>query len=195
MLSSLLFIALCVVLHFAPHALALIDARASLAVAPLQTLSGIQFFLVATAFGSALGVIAIGIGFAYIGRLDTANTLRLIFLLSAVIAANKFLKELFIRARPDALAWFDSLASFSFPSAHASAAVALYGFIAAVLYARTGRLAYVFLPVVAILLVGASRVALNAHYFSDVIGGCLLGGALLAFAFLFPFERLVNRYE
>jgi undecaprenyl-diphosphatase len=191
--SLLLFALLAALLHFAPEILAPVDSWVSALIVPLQTFTGIEFFLAATALGSAIGIIVIGTGFAYIGRLDPANTLRLMSLLIVVTVVERFVKETFMRTRPDALAWFDPLPSFSFPSAHAAAALALYGFIATVLYRRTRRARYAFLPALVIALVGLSRIVLNAHYFSDVIGGYLLGAILLAFSFLLPFERLTGR--
>lgn len=193
-LSAVLFVLLALALYVAPEALDAVDVWAAMQVAPLQTLAGIQVFLALTALGGGVGIIAVAIGFAYIARLPTAQVLRLTFLLVAVAVADKVLKEAFVRARPDALAWFDALPSYSFPSAHASAALALYGFIAIVLYERTRRASYTFIPGLTILLVGLSRIVLGAHHFSDVIGGYLIGIAVLALALVLPFERLTQRY-
>ena len=187
--SAHLFLLLAAAVRFAPDAVNIVDNLFASWLLPLQTYSWVGFFLAVTALGSTVGVISIGIGFAYLAHLSNAQVLRLTFLLTAVALLNRTVKEFFARARPEPLAWFDLLPSFSFPSAHASAVMALYGFIAVYLYRRTRRFVYAFLPLLAILLVGLSRVALNVHHASDVIGGYLLGLVLLACAITFPFER------
>ena len=87
------------------------------------------------------------------------------------------LKHLLERERPD-----DSLLAvqtFSFPSGHATTAMALYGFIAYLLirfnqnFAQKIRITTI--AILFILLIGLSRVVLNQHYLSDVLGGYLVG--------------------
>jgi undecaprenyl-diphosphatase len=178
----------------APGALTAVDALITGFSTPLQTLRGVEIFLVITALGGGVGIIAVAVGFAYIARLSTSSVLRLTLLMLGVLVTNRVAKEFFARARPDALSWLAALPSFSFPSAHATSALALYGFVAVVLYRRTRRMSVVLLPAVIVLLVGMSRIVLAAHYFTDVLGGYLLGLALLAFAFALPLERLIKRY-
>lgn len=192
--SALLLIILTAVLHLAPQTVDVLDASVSRMIMPLQTFTGIQFFLAVTVLGGGVGIMLVSIGLVYIARLAPAQVLRLIFLLVSVAVATRILKELVARSRPDPLAWFDTLPAFSFPSAHASAAFALYGFIAVLIYRRTRRISYVLIPSLAILLVGLSRIVLNAHHFSDVIGGYLLGALVLSVACIMPFEKLINRY-
>lgn len=70
----------------------------------------------------------------------------------------------------------------SFPSAHATTAVAVYGFVALAAaggLAGPARRGVVAGAVMMALLIGASRVVLSVHYLTDVLGGYLVGGAWL----------------
>jgi undecaprenyl-diphosphatase len=93
--------------------------------------------------------------------------------------AESTLKVLIGRPRP-----FD--ASFGFPSGHATAAAAFFG---ALIYLSgsldpPARTLARGLAMLAILLVGFSRVMLRAHWPSDVLGGIALGLALASAAAL-----------
>ncbi len=82
---------------------------------------------------------------------------------------------------PDALI---ATAGFSFPSGHTLNSTVSYGLIALLIW-RSGwpawlRRASVVGLVVLIILVGLSRIALGAHYPSDVLGGWLAGVAIVA---------------
>lgn len=89
------------------------------------------------------------------------------------------LKEIFHRARPPLNTAFIVENSFSFPSGHATIAVALYGFIIYILFrefrSRLHRFFILFFGVLLIFLIGLSRLYLGVHFLSDVIGGYLLG--------------------
>jgi undecaprenyl-diphosphatase len=64
----------------------------------------------------------------------------------------------------------------SFPSGHAQNAVANWGYLAL----RLRNRAVAIVAAVAILFIGVSRIMLGVHYPQDVIGGWLIGLALLA---------------
>jgi undecaprenyl-diphosphatase len=103
-----------------------------------------------------------------------------------VLAAKNF----FNRPRPlDQFHIFNRIGA-SYPSAHAFIAVVFYGFTAYVLmhhihirrhmYARSIQVIITVLTLILIFSIGLSRVALDFHWLSDVIGGWLLGIAVLA---------------
>jgi len=85
----------------------------------------------------------------------------------------------FHRPRPDIALYFES--TYSFPSGHATFAVALYGFIGYLLMlmrhagSLRARLNILFVTTVLVLVIGLSRVYLGEHYLSDVYAGFLLG--------------------
>lgn len=88
------------------------------------------------------------------------------------------LKYLIARHRPQFIPGV-SEGSPSFPSGHATASLALYGFIAYALVeslpTRRLRLEAAYWTSVLILLIGFSRVFLSLHYATDIIGGYLVG--------------------
>ena len=75
----------------------------------------------------------------------------------------------------------------SFPSGHATAAVAVYGFlayaIARVLPSIRERFEVAYWTAILILLIGLSRILLGVHFLTDVIGGLLVGGFWLLIGF------------
>lgn len=109
----------------------------------------------------------------------------------ACVAVNQAVKFLVARERPTILV-LDAESGFSFPSGHSMAALVFYGllfyFILRYLRRKSRRVLLCFACVAMILLVGISRIYLGVHFFSDVLGGFLLGGTVL-FTFLFFYEK------
>jgi undecaprenyl-diphosphatase len=92
------------------------------------------------------------------------------------------LKARFGRVRPQD--WlYRQETNEAFPSGHASTAVVTYGGIFALFMIETNEPAVRIACVIALLVfvfgIGWSRIALGAHYFSDVIAGYLVGFATL----------------
>ncbi len=88
-----------------------------------------------------------------------------------------WLKNFIMRSRP--LEAFYKEDSFSFPSGHATLAMAFYGFLIYFLTKQTRdwkrKINYLWLGASLIFIVGFSRLYLNVHYFSDVIAGYVVG--------------------
>ncbi|MCC9136856.1 phosphatase PAP2 family protein [Pontibacter silvestris] len=83
------------------------------------------------------------------------------------------------RDRPADVAYYP-VKNFSFPSGHATTAMALYGMCAYFLVRHfkknsSKRKASSWAGVILILLVGFTRIYLGVHYLSDVLAGFLLG--------------------
>jgi undecaprenyl-diphosphatase len=92
---------------------------------------------------------------------------------------NELLKLEVHRQRPFFIDPFGSWSGYSFASGHSIGATLLYGQLALllvpILKERHGRGLTIGLAALLILLVGFSRIALGAHYLSDVLGGIVLG--------------------
>ena len=93
-------------------------------------------------------------------------------------------KLLFHRDRPADILLFER--TDSFPSGHATVTVALYGFLAylAIRFSHsfTRQVRVLVMTVFFSILVGLSRIVLNEHYLSDVLGGYLVGALWLTVA-------------
>jgi membrane-associated phospholipid phosphatase len=156
-----------------------IDIPVATFLRSFQTYRTVQFFLVVTAFGGITGVIAIALGTLVFVRHQKNTILELVTLLAGITMLVQITKIFIVRMRPDSLQWLPSLNSFSFPSGHTTSAVALYGFIAFLLYRQaqntTIKNTGILLCIAAVLLISFSRLILSEHYFSDVMGGLLLG--------------------
>ncbi|MFZ0451756.1 MAG: LssY C-terminal domain-containing protein [Desulfatiglandaceae bacterium] len=105
-------------------------------------------------------------------------------LLAAIVGSDAFTqlgKLLFHRPRPlSALYWEHS---FSFPSGHATIAVAFYGFLTYIVMREAKRwetkVNICFAGIALVLLIGFSRLYLGVHYLSDVWAGYLVGALWL----------------
>ena len=98
---------------------------------------------------------------------------------------NLVLKHFFHRQRPVLENPLVTLSSFGFPSGHTMGATLFYGllalFLACSIGAWLGRGFVCCAAALVITLIGASRIYLGAHYFTDVIGAIAVGLAWLAF--------------
>lgn len=103
-----------------------------------------------------------------------------LFVLSFVgsFLLNSLLKYIFARPRPNLFPPLVVEHSYSFPSGHTMAAVAVYGLLALVLWQR-GRRGWAALAGSWAPLVALSRVYLGAHYPSDVLASLAIGAIYL----------------
>jgi len=142
-----------------------------------------NIFLVITMLGKSYVVIIITILliFYFWKKRDWEYIIPLILSVAGSSATALILKLFIARPRPVGVAvYIEDLSSF--PSGHATVAVALYGFLAYFIYKKwfgVRRWLGLIGMLIIIILIGLSRIYLGVHYFSDVVGGYLVGGLWL----------------
>lgn len=89
-------------------------------------------------------------------------------------ATSSILKQAFARARPDVVPHLDTFGNLSFPSGHATSAMAIL-LLAALLIPRHNRAFWIGLAVLGGSLVSVSRLFLGVHWPSDIVSGMMWG--------------------
>ncbi len=143
-----------------------------------------------TALGDARFIAILGISMALV-LLRHHRSAYMAGLAAAIFGSlgfSYFLKLVIERGRPlPSLAAIDA-PGYSFPSMHAACAMAMYGFLAymvwKLLHPPHHRAPIVALISVIILVIGFSRMYLGVHYPSDVAAGFAIGGLFLWFGIL-----------
>lgn len=99
---------------------------------------------------------------------------------------TQFIKILVQRPRPNSKLYFES--SFSFPSTHATIAIAFYGFLFSLflkkIKSKKKKILLFSIFLLFVFLIGLSRLYLGVHYLSDVLVGYILGIFWLILAIL-----------
>lgn len=128
--------------------------------------------------GDVAGILALCLpwGAWLLAKRHTATLLHLVAGLAGMAMANTLLKHLIGRVRPETPAYLTDSASY--PSAHTSTSVLLVGltaaFFAQELSPHRRHLAY-WLAILACVPMALSRLVLDVHWASDLVGGVLLG--------------------
>ncbi len=111
--------------------------------------------------------------------------------------AYKVLKDWFVRPRPD-LEHLVEVKSYSFPSGHAMVSMVLYFTVAYLLIeeiqSKTVKWLVAILASLLVLLIGASRIILQVHYPSDVLGGYAFG-FIWAAIWIFLYKYFKHQYR
>lgn len=164
------------------------DNRANAWFAPYRTPLLIEIFAWITDLGGSSALVALIVaasGLLWAGaRPGLILPLWITFLGSQ--ATTWLGKFAFARERPEFLTAIT--ASYpSFPSGHATGAMAVYGFLAYAiardLPIRRQRYDIAYWTLILVLMIGFSRVFLSVHYVSDVATGFLVGGFWLLVGF------------
>lgn len=148
-----------------------------------RTTGLVHFFLLITNLASSWFAISLSVVFVAFLFLKKKKNYVFPFLVSLTggMLTNFLGKFLIRRLRPVEPVYLES--SYSFPSAHSTLAVVLYGFIFYYLWRQTKKRSQknliLVLGILLILAIGFSRIYLGVHFFTDVAGGYFLGLAWL----------------
>lgn len=167
--------------------LATMDGRAAQLFAGMMTPTLTLIAKAITFLGSVAFVTASAFCLALVLALRKAKY-QLLFVALAMLGGsllNITLKHLFHRQRPVLENPVVTLSSYGFPSGHTMGSALLWGcvaiFAANSLRTSAGR-ASIFLAAAAwVAIIGATRIYLGAHYFTDVVGAVAASAAWLAF--------------
>ncbi len=201
-LRLLLFAAACVAalagglleLVLASPGITALDGRINLLLEPYRAPWLVRSFAWFTGLGSTAALLAASaVATAFLLILARGRLVAPLWLTVAgaelTTWAGKFIID---RPRPDFLTSVTAL-SPSFPSAHATGAVAVYGFIAYTLGRELScpgrRFELGYWTAVLVLLILFSRVYLGVHYASDVLAGLLVGGFWLLIGMALAMQR------
>ncbi|HXE57305.1 MAG TPA: phosphatase PAP2 family protein [Gemmatimonadales bacterium] len=162
------------------------DLALAYALDQSKTVSGLRIFGVLTTLGSGYAIATLGAVVAG-GLLWRGRRLLCLGWVAALAGAgllNWALKALYRRARPEFAETVLRAESWSFPSGHAMATLVTWGMLCYLLViserAAEAKIASLAFSLVWILVIGFSRLYLNAHYFSDVLAGYAAGAVWLA---------------
>ncbi len=182
----------------APGFLIATDHTIAFALFSVRTPLLLKFFSAITLLGSA-EVLAIAVLFLTLllwNRKQKHFILTLWLTLFTGETAMLLGKILFRRVRPEILLQATAETTYSFPSGHATTAVAFFGFLAYLLIRtqknRSVKIHVFVLAILVITLLDLSRLYLGVHYLSDVLAGNLVGLAALLFSISVT-ERLIRK--
>ena len=158
----------------------LADARAQLLARRIVSPRLTVIMQTISMFGTLPALVSLSL--AVIAWLLKVKSHRRLYAFVATMAGgavlNALLKLYYHRARPDSPLVLAH--GYSFPSGHSMTAMAFYGTLAYVIYFsaeghRIVRIIAVAACALMVIAIGASRIYLGVHYFSDVVAGYAAG--------------------
>lgn len=110
--------------------------------------------------------------------------LQIVLVLALSALSNLVLKRFINRARPE-IEHLVTVETLSYPSGHAMAAMAFYGFLIYLFYKfkmnKFLKYTAIFITTILILSIGISRIYLGVHFPSDIAGGFIAGAIWVIF--------------
>ena len=139
-----------------------------------------NYFKLITKLGNVTYVIIVlGICVLFIRN---KNVVYLCFSMSLSVIFNYIIKHIIKRDRPNILRLI-SQGGYSYPSGHTMISLCCYGYLFYYVYKYVKnkylRISLLVLLSLIIISIPISRIYVGVHYFSDIVGGLLLGGVIL----------------
>jgi membrane-associated phospholipid phosphatase len=134
-----------------------------------------------TEFGSGewIGIVLFALVLFFVWKRWWASLVTLIIAVPCGMLLNEWLKLAVHRDRPFVEGAFVDWSGYSFASGHTIGATLLYGqlllFVLPLLKTRHLRLLCIFSAASLVLLVGFTRIALGAHFLTDVLAAIIFG--------------------
>lgn len=170
----------CIEMAFQKDPASSFDQLFSIALHSEANHSAVEIFGYITLLGDTLTALVLGLlmGLWLLLRKEYSLLTMWCVGLSGNTLLIKFLKSGFQRHRPVFEDPFSTEPYYSFPSGHSMTAIVLYGLLAYVAYKLVPSSVNWMTTTVLLTigtLVGMSRLVLGVHYFSDVLGGWIVG--------------------
>ena len=143
-----------------------------------------------TEFGSGewIGIVMFALVLFFAWKRWWPSLVTLIIAVPGGMLLNEWVKVLVHRHRPFVDGPFVDWSGYSFASGHTIGATLLYGqlllFVLPALKARHWRMLSIFSAALLVALVGFSRIALGAHFLTDVLAAIIFGVAWLMLCLL-----------
>lgn len=138
--------------------------------------------------GEWIGIALAGIILFLVWKRSWLAMATLIIAVPGGMLLNELVKAEVHRHRPIFAQPFEVWSGYSFASGHTIGAVLLYGqlalFVVPMLKSRHWRVLATFAVALLVSVVGFTRIALGAHYLSDVLGAIVLGILWLSFCLI-----------
>ncbi len=157
-----------------------------------------QVFYNITHIADQITVIILGAGaliYLFLKK-EIAYLYALILIFFGTEASVYLIKIIINRPRPIVDIAYYIETSQSFPSGHATIAMAFFGFVTYYLIhhsaMRNKRSIILVLGTLLVILIGFSRLYLGVHFLSDVLGGFLIGGLWLVVGITFRERHFYN---
>ncbi len=161
-----------------PHVTAWVIAhRTGWLTSALQVLTGLGSIVFIIPAGLATGL------YFLIRRRDWRPLALLTAAVAGAVGLYAIIKLLVGRPRPPATIWIGHYTGAAFPSGHATQSAAFYAMLAIALGAGLSSRSRAILwsaAALVVLIVGASRLYLGAHWLTDVLAGYALGACWVA---------------
>lgn len=151
-------------------------------------------FSIGTNLGGApvVALVSVVMVSALVRRRLYVRALTVALIIGGSSVANIVLKNVFERARPELWVRLVQEQSFSFPSGHAMASMALASALILLVWNTRWRNITIGIAALYVLFIGFSRLYLGVHYPTDILGGWIAATVWTAFVIiLFRSKRIV----